>query len=331
MSSDNSPQEIEQVRGPDNSPKKPVGREEGNYATADDEYGENPPDVNELAGSAETEPQDYETRSNDILDRLQKAHSADLATDHENTTDPDNTQWTAGRNRIHGEIVNDLYNQASAVPCEYKAIIAGGLPGAGKTTVLNEQADIDMSRYLIINPDDIKEVLARRDLIPKIEGLSPMEASDLAHEESSVIAKHLARRAQAEGKNIIWDITMSRLESTQERIDSLRASGYGQIDAIFIDIPIEVSIRRTQARHREDQERWQAGHGMGGRFVPQEIIQKQADPEWGSKNKKTFESIKPSINNWTVLDNGVDHRRARLVDSSDIHISSQNPQEESPE
>lgn len=264
----------------------------------------------------------------DVVDRLQKAHAADLATDHANTTDPDNKQWTAERNRIHGEIVQDLLNSASAVPCEYKAIIAGGLPGAGKTTILTEQAGINLSNYLTINPDDIKEVLANRELIPEIKGLSPMEASDLAHEESSVIAKHLAHRAQAAGKNIIWDITMSRLESTQERIDSLRASGYRQIDAVFVDIPIEVSIKRTQARHREGQDSWRVGNGMGGRFVPPEIIREQTDPEWGSKNKKNFENIKPSVNNWTVLDNGVDRRRAILVDSSDLHKTIPNPDEE---
>jgi predicted ABC-type ATPase len=322
--------DTDQAHGPDNPLGEPVGLEERNYNTTDDELGEEFTYSNEPGGPVEDKPQDSETRGNDVLERLEKAHEADLATDHENTTDPDNKQWTAERNRIHGEIVSDLYDGASAVPCEYKAIIAGGLPGAGKTTVLTEQAGIDLSKYLTINPDDIKEVLASRDLIPEVEGLSPMEASDLAHEESSVIAKYLAHRAQAEGKNIIWDITMSRLESIQERIESLRASGYEQIDAIFVDIPIEVSIRRTQARHREGQERWQEGDGMGGRFVPPEIIRKQADPEWGSKNKRNFEGIKQSINNWAVLDNGVDGRRARLVDSNDSRKTSPNPHEERP-
>jgi predicted ABC-type ATPase len=280
-------------------------------------------DASGLDSHLEEEGQGSEEPNHNVLERLVKAHAADLATDHANTTDPDNKQWTAERNRIHGEIVRDLYNRAKAVPCEHKAIIAGGLPGAGKTTVLAEHAGIDQSKYLTINPDEIKEVLASRNLIPDIEGLSPMEASDLAHEESSVIAKYLAHRAQAEGKNLIWDVTMSRLESTQERIDSLRESGYQQIDAIFVDIPIEVSIRRTQARHREGQESWQAGHGMGGRFVPPEIIRKQADPEWGSKNKKNFGDIKSCVNNWSVFDNGVDGRRAILVDSKDFHKTSQ--------
>ena len=37
----------------------------------------------------------------------------------------------------------------------------------------------------MINPDDIKEELAQRGMVPEIDGLSPMEATDLVHEESS--------------------------------------------------------------------------------------------------------------------------------------------------
>ncbi len=80
---------------------------------------------------------------------------------------------------------------------------------AGKPTVLDEHAGIDRSQYLTINPDDIKEAMARRGLIPELDGLSPMEASDLVHAESSHVVKRLARRAMDDGKNIIWDITMS--------------------------------------------------------------------------------------------------------------------------
>ena len=255
-------------------------------------------------------------RVRDVKDCLVKAHAADLASDHTHTTDPDRQQWTVERDRIHGEIVRDLYSGASEVPCEYRAIIAGGLGGAGKSTVLSGQLGVDQSQYLTINPDDIKEELARRGLVPEVEGLSPMEASDLVHEESSVIAKQLAHRAQRDGKNLIWDITMSSQESTQARIDDLRSAGYNPIDAIFVDIPIDTSIRRTQARHREGHDKWLAGEGLGGRFVPAEVILRQADQEWGSKNKKIFESSKASVNNWVMLDNSADGRRAVVVESS---------------
>ena len=143
-----------------------------------------------------------------------------------------------------------------------------------------------------------------------------MEASDLVHEESSIIAKQLAHRAQLDGKNLIWDITMSSQESTQERIDDLRSAGYNRIDAVFVDIPIETSIRRTQARHREGQDKWRAGEGLGGRYVPPEVILRQADPDWGSKNRKHFEAAKATVNNWIVLDNSVDGHHAIVVESS---------------
>ena len=138
----------------------------------------------------------------------------------------------------------------------------------------------------MINPDDIKEEMARRGMIPEIDGLSPMEASELAHEESSHLAKRLARRAQADGKNLIWDITMSSEGTTASRIDDLRKAGYTQVDGLFVDISIETSIRRTESRHREGHDKWRTGKGLGGRYVPPEVIESQADSEWGSKTER---------------------------------------------
>ena len=271
---------------------------------------------------------EHEERTSDVEDRLVKAHAADLASDHQHTTDPDRQQWTAERDRIHGEIVRDIYSEASSVPSEYRAIIAGGLGGAGKSTVLSAQLGIDRSQYLTINPDDIKEKMAGRGLVPEIEGLSPMEASDLVHEESSVIAKQLAHRAQLDGKNLIWDITMSSQESTQERIDDLRSAGYSRIDAVFVDIPIETSIERTQARHREGHDKWRRGEGLGGRYVPPEVILRQADPDWGSKNRKYFEAAKVTVDNWIELDNSVDDHHAVVVESSEPkYVSQESPEE----
>ena len=51
---------------------------------------------------------EHEERTSDVEDRLVKAHAADLASDHQHTTDPDRQQWTAERDRIHGEIVRDI-------------------------------------------------------------------------------------------------------------------------------------------------------------------------------------------------------------------------------
>jgi len=251
----------------------------------------------------------------EVREGLASADAQNLASDHLYTTDPDHQQWTAARDRVHGELVSYLYEQAKDVPNDRQAIIAGGLGGAGKSTVLSKFAGIDLSQYLIINPDDVKEEMAKRDLIAHIDGLSPMEASDLVHEESSAIAKQLGRKALSDGKNVIWDITMSSRGSTERRINDLQGAGY-IVDGIFVDIPVETSVRRAEARHREGHNEYRAGIGLGGRYVPPEVIRAQADPIWGSKNRKTFEEVSDLFNRWCRYDNSVDGRAARLDETS---------------
>src|SRR6185437_10220569 len=114
-----------------------------------------------------------------------------------------------------------------------------------KTTILENHSNVDRSNYLTINPDEFKEELARRGLVPEVSGLSPMEASSLVHEESSHIARMLAGRALADGKNVIWDVTLSTPKSAAHRVEELRAAGYQDIQGIFVDIPIETSVIRA--------------------------------------------------------------------------------------
>ena len=238
-----------------------------------------------------------------VRELLDKARADGLATDRQYTIDPAREIWSDEREALHDSIIEDLYAIACNVPCEHRAIMAGGLPGAGKSTILGGHAGIDRSQYLTINPDDIKEEMARRDMIPPVHGLSPMEACDLVHEESSRVAKRVARRAQAEGKNMILDVTMSSRESTEWRIDNLRAAGYARIEGIFVDIPVEISVTRVSNRHREGHDDYRAGHGVGGRFVPAEVTRTQADPEWSSRNRKTFEEVRHHFDSWYRFDN----------------------------
>jgi predicted ABC-type ATPase len=252
----------------------------------------------------------------EVRDGLDQARREGLESHLLYTIDPDHQSWSKDRRGLHDSIIHDLYSAAQNIPNQGSAIITGGLGGAGKTTVLTEHAGVDLSQYLIINPDDIKEEMARRAMIPDVQGLSPMDASDLVHQESSHLARQLALRAHADGKNLIWDITMSTEEGTVRRIKELRAAGYTQVDGLLVDIPVETSIKRADARHREGHDQYHKGEGLGGRYVPPEVIKCQEDAEWGSKNRKTFEAVKERFNDWSIYDNSVDGRRAVLVDSS---------------
>ncbi len=249
-----------------------------------------------------------------IRAQLADARDRGLATD-ERFFDRTENRWTTERQILHRELVDALYSAAASVPCDGKAVIAGGLGGAGKSTVLDKHAGIDRSQFLTINPDDIKEAMANRRMIPEIDGLSPMEASDLVHAESSYIAKRLARRAMDEGKNIIWDITMSSVKSTAERLDDLDRAGYATT-GIFVDIGISEAVRRADARHRRGHENYRAGIGFGGRYVPPEVIEAQTDSEWGSCNRSTFEQVKPGFAAWAIYDNSVTGQEPVLIDAS---------------
>jgi predicted ABC-type ATPase len=249
-----------------------------------------------------------------VFARLDKADAEGASTNELHTIDPKGEIWSTDRTLLHHSLLDEIYARAADVPCDHEAIVAGGLSGAGKTTVLANHPEIDRSKYLTINPDNLKEEMARHGMIPEVEGLSPMEASELVHEESSYLARQLAIRAQAEGKNLIWDITMSDQAKTEQRIMDLREAGYTKIQALFVQIPIETSLKRTEARYWENQEKWLAGEGLGGRLIPPEVILRQADEEWGSGNRKTFEAIKGIADNWEIRDNSVDDRAAALID-----------------
>jgi predicted ABC-type ATPase len=251
----------------------------------------------------------------EVRDTLDKARTKGLESHLLYTIDPDHQSWSKERRNLHDSIINDIYDAAKGVPNQGHAIVAGGLGGAGKTTVLTEHAGIDLSNYLMINPDNLKEEMARRGMISEIDGLSPMEASDLVHEESSYLARQIALRAQSDGKNVIWDITMSTQGSTEKRISDLRDAGYSRVDGLFVDIPVETSIQRTEARHREGHDKYRDGVGQGGRYVPPEVVERQSDPEFGSQNMRTFNSVRRNFNEWAVYDNSVNDQPAILRES----------------
>jgi predicted ABC-type ATPase len=283
------------ARLPDGHPSKP------------DRPSDGPSDIRRLTDAEHAE------HVADVRARLADAAATGIDTRVLYTLDRKHEIWSDMRDARHDALVNQLYARSASVPWEHRAVVAGGLPGAGKTTVLTGHAGLDLSSYLVINPDGIKEEMAHGRMLPQVRGLSPMESSMLAHEEASHIAKRLAHRAQAEGKNIAWDMTMSKTGTCTDRIAALRAHGYAQIDAVFVDIPIAVSLARADARHRQGHDDFRAGIGFGGRFVFAEMILAHADRDWGSVNRANFEHVKDLCDAWSRYDNSADGSPARLV------------------
>jgi len=259
--------------------------------------------------------EEFQARA-DRVDRFLSGALKEYATDKKYA--PDGV-WDADRDRLHREIAADLYKKADGVPNEGRAVMAGGLGGAGKSTVLKDYAGIDQSQYLTINPDDVKEELVRRGLVPEVPGagdLSPLEMSPLVHEESSRIAGLVAQMAYNDKKNVIWDITMSSQPSIDSRVSAMRKAGYGDINGVFVDIPTETSVERALSRYRRGVDNYLEGKGNGGRYVPPRIIRAQQTASGRTVNRDSFDNSRDQFDGWSVYDNSVTGRAPQLVDKS---------------
>ncbi len=178
--------------------------------------------------------------------------------------------WTGERNAEQGQLVTRLYEAAAEVPCQRQAIMAAGLPGADRRGTASK-AGADLSRYLAVSVDLVLEQMAASGLIPAVAGLSPMQASPLAHAEAQFVAKRVAMLAVADGRNLLLEVSMASHVSTQSWIGTLRAAGY-TVEAVLAEISIEESVRRADAAHRRGQEQLRRGRGHGGRYIPAEAI-----------------------------------------------------------
>ena len=230
--------------------------------------------------------------------RVTAAMNAGKATSAAETIGKTGTVWKPERAAIHNEIVGAVMTRAASIPDDGKAILGGGLPGAGKTTALHALPGVNPDDYLAVAPDDFKEELARRGLVPKVEGLTPMEASPLVSDEAHHIAAMVLARAQAEHKNIVIDLTMHPADRVGQRITALHAAGY-QVNGVYVHVPIETSVERAGSRYAR-----KAGTKLGGRYVPAGDIRRI----WGTGGPKSrshleFDRVRGQFDQWELIDN----------------------------
>jgi hypothetical protein len=246
----------------------------------------------------------YQAHTQKVEQAVRDAIARGDATDSKYGVDVAAGVWQPQRAEVHRQLVDDIYNrQAATAKSTGDALIMGGLGGAGKSTVLKNHLGLNQADWVTINPDDVKEEMARRGLVPQVPGLSPMEASALIHEESSHIANLIAARALADHKNVIYDITMSSKGSVQKRLDKLKEHGYKKPQGVFVDIPVETSVQRALGRHRSGMEEFRQGKGLGGRYVPPSVIRESGSAgSSNSANRDVFDTLAGQFGTRRVFD-----------------------------
>jgi predicted kinase len=244
----------------------------------------------------------YAVHARDVQEKVNAAAGKGQATSVLHSRDG-GYSWLPQRALEHQQILQDFLARQVSVPSEHRALVMGGLGGAGKTTVLKQIPDISLRDYAVVNPDDFKAELARRGLVPEVAGLSPLEASPLVHDESSYLADQAARLLAERGKNIAWDITMADEASVSQRLAALEQHGY-TTRGVFVDSPVERAVQRAAKRYRQGLEAYREGRDpLGGRYVPPDLIRSQEVVRGITRNKLVFEALKSRFADWQLWDN----------------------------
>lgn len=235
---------------------------------------------------------EYEKHTQQVEQRIDAALKAGKATNVTHTINGEGKVYTPARAALHKQIVDEIWNaNGEHAPREGRSVLAGGLMGAGKSTVPGKHAGIAKGDYFTINPDEIKDAMATRGMVPEVKGLSPLEASTLIHDESSHISNMLAQRAYSHHTNVIWDVSMSNKASMQRRINEMAGHGYSKPDGVFVNVPVETSVERALSRHRKGMEAYRQGQGMGGRYAPPHLIRQSASTTSDSANRDVFNEL----------------------------------------
>ncbi len=111
--------------------------------------------------------------------KVEQALRNGLATDQQHSLDGEGQVWSPERAALHTAIIKEYLAKQVNVPSQRQALFLGGLPGAGKSSLMQNHPEIDRRNYAHLNPDDFKVLLAQHGAIPEVEGLSPMERSPL--------------------------------------------------------------------------------------------------------------------------------------------------------
>jgi len=154
--------------------------------------------------------------------------------------------------------------------------VTGGLPGAGKSSVL-EHREAFPGGTVRIDSDKIKTML------PEYEGWN----AALLHEESSAIVQELFRRSTSEGRDMVYDATLKTTSKAEELMSGLGNMNY-DVNVIYVDIPMAMSMERAINRFVNE----------GGRYVSPMYIATH-----DSKNVRTLSEIRDNVTSWEHWDN----------------------------
>ena len=205
--------------------------------------------------------------------------------------------FTKKRKKLHKQLARKITNGgAIAKQGQQEFLTTGGYPGSGKSSILNIAFPNWGKKFVHIDSDAIKDMLAKHDGIDKLGW-----RAYVYHKESDYVIDEIFKLARKENRNILFDGTMKSKGKIRDLITLYKKRGYKATTA-FADLPLEQSMERAIQRF----------FGISGRFVDHIFIITH-----GNQNINTFNSLKDLVDAWMQWNTNVPFgTKAYMLDSS---------------
>lgn len=166
---------------------------------------------------------------------------------------------------LHAEIISKVTaNVPESVNPTFHML--GGGPATGKTTfVKTGVTDVpskESGKAVYINADDIKEMLPENPRMRDGDDADFFNAAKFTHEESSILAKAVERKARSNQQDIVLDGTGdSQVQKLADKVGAAQRDGY-KVIGTYVTIPTQTAWERSIKRALGDTKR----------FVPESIV-----------------------------------------------------------
>jgi predicted kinase len=173
-------------------------------------------------------------------------------------------------------------------------ITLGGLPGAGKSTIVTEFEKIG---YIVVCPDRIRYRLAKAE-----KGNEDKFESELSNELrrydmlSWSLAEKNVKKYIGEGKSVIFDATFNTTKSRRQILSWSREVKFPLI-AIYVECPLDEALNRNLIRSTTEIGKDKDGNIVCGRYVPEFVIKNK----WITQSLPTIQEGFTEVNIIHVL------------------------------
>ena len=204
------------------------------------------------------------------------------------------TVYSQERKEAQEALLKDLEISFGDIPAHGRLMFLGGVPGAGKGTLLRTKPELLDEPYALVNPDITKEALAARGMTPEINGLLPLETDELLKYEAQLLTDELVGRLGAQRKNIVIDRTLANASQVTNLLKRFEPYSYGEKKVIYVDVTEDDAFKRIRGRHKNGLDRWlTTGEGYGERPTSGAAVAtaRSDDPRYRWKNAKSVREL----------------------------------------